>query len=76
MIVRVRVQAGAKRETQITISDNKMQFSVREPAEDNRANDRVRAMLAVHYRVPVKDVRLINGHRHPSKTFEVGNDVY
>ncbi len=71
MIVRVRVKADAARETQITISDNKMQFSVKEPATDNRANDRVRSMLAAHYRVPVRDVRLVSGHRHASKTFEI-----
>lgn len=75
MIVRVRVKAGAARETQITISDNKMQIAVREPAEDNRANDRVRAMLAVHYRVSVRDVRLLRGHHHPSKTFEIGEGI-
>lgn len=75
MIVRVRVNAGARKETQITISDNKMQISVKEPAEDNRANDRVRTMLAHHYRVPVGDVRLINGHRHPSKTFEIEDRI-
>jgi len=48
---------------------------VKEPAEDNRANDRVRSMLAIHYRVPVRDVRLINGHHHPSKTFEIADGI-
>ena len=75
MIVRVRVNAGAKRETQITISDNKMQISVKEPAEGNRANDRVRSMLAMHYRVPIKSVRLQTGHHHPSKTFEIDDGI-
>ncbi len=71
MIVRVRVNAGARRETQITISDNKLQISVKEPAADNRANDRVRSMLSVYYRVPVSDIRIISGHHHPSKSFEI-----
>ncbi len=75
MIVRVRVNANASRETQITISDNKMQISVREPAEDNRANDRVRSMLAIHFRVPERNVRLLRGLRHPSKSYEIEDDI-
>ena len=75
MIVRVRVKADASRETMITISDKKMQIAVREPAEDNRANDRVRTMLAAHYGVTVREVRLLSGHHQPSKSFEIGDIV-
>ncbi len=75
MIVGVRVKAGASRETQITISDKKMQIAVREPAQDNRANDRVRVMLAAHFGVPVRHVRLLRGQHHPSKLFEIGDAV-
>ena len=48
--------------------------SVREKAERNMANVRVIEMVAEHFGVSVKKVRIVNGHHHSSKLIVVEND--
>lgn len=71
MYVKVRVTAGAKREVLRKKSDDHLEVSVIEPAERNLANRRVALIVAAHYGVPVGKVRIISGHRSPSKIFSV-----
>lgn len=70
MYVYVKVKAGQKKETSIEIGDNRFQFSVKEKAEKNLANNRVIALLKEYYNT--ENIRLINGHHSPSKMFAVG----
>lgn len=70
---RVRVTPGAKRESVITTDAKSFSISVKEPAERNLANDRVREILAEHFSVPIGKVRLIAGHRSPQKVFDIGH---
>ena len=71
MYVRVVVIAGAKRESIKRASDTKLQISVTEPAKQNLANRRVIALTAAHFGVTQKKVRLISGHRSPSKMLSI-----
>lgn len=75
MYIHVKVTAGAKKESfsprpsragQAEEADHFI-ISVKEKAEHNMANSRVLALLASHFKVPVNKVRIINGHKHPSK---------
>ena len=68
--VKVRVTADAARES-IVRTEKGVRVSVKEPAEGNRANVRVRALLAKEFDVPEKAVRLTLGHHAPSKTFVI-----
>ncbi len=68
---RVRVTPGAKRESVIETDGKSFSISVREPAERNLANGRVRELLAEHFGVAVGKVRLIAGHRSPQKIFDI-----
>lgn len=52
--------------------DTTYSIAVREPAERNLANDRVREVLAEELGVPVKRIQIISGHRSPKKIFSVG----
>ena len=71
MYVHVRVRPGQKKESLTAVSENRLQIAVKEPAEQNLANRRAAAMVARHYKVTANKVRLISGHRSPSKIFSV-----
>jgi uncharacterized protein YggU (UPF0235/DUF167 family) len=73
--IHVKVSAGAGKESfsprqsgagQEKLKDH-FEISVREKAERNMANTRVLELVAEHFKIPVKKVRIVNGHHHPSK---------
>lgn len=70
MYVYVKVKAGQKKETLIEIGDNRFQFSIKEKAERNMANDRTIQLLKDYYNT--ENIKIINGHHSPSKMFSVG----
>jgi uncharacterized protein YggU (UPF0235/DUF167 family) len=65
--IHVKVTAGARRESWKRKSGDHFEVSVREKAERNLANTRVLELVASHLKIPVKKIRIVNGHRHPSK---------
>jgi uncharacterized protein YggU (UPF0235/DUF167 family) len=69
-IVRVKVRADARKESFVQKS-TRFEISVKEPAEENRANERVRALLAQHFGVPIQKVRFEAGMRSPNKRFRI-----
>ncbi len=71
MYIKVRVTAGAKRESIISKTDDHFFVSVREPAERNLANQRVRQLIAGEFRVSEKQVRIVSGHTSPSKIVSI-----
>ncbi|MDO8474081.1 MAG: DUF167 domain-containing protein [bacterium] len=71
MYVKVRVIAGAKKEFIEEVSAGHFKLSVREPAERNLANRRVVELVAAHYKLPPKQVRIISGHTSPSKILSI-----
>lgn len=73
MYIKVRVNAGAKKEIIVKKSENSYILNVKEKAERNMANKRVCEIIASLYSLPVKSVCIINGHQSPSKILSVGN---
>ncbi|MAZ56664.1 hypothetical protein CL653_02645 [bacterium] len=71
MYVKVRVYPGAKKEEVREVGENRLEIKVREPAERNLANTRIKELLAERYKEPIKKVRLISGHQSPSKMFSI-----
>lgn len=71
MYVKVRVQAGAKKESFELIGENRFAVSVKQKALQNLANRRVIEIIAAQYRVPPARVRIISGHRSVSKILSV-----
>lgn len=69
--VRVRVTAGARREALKEVGADKLDIAVKEKAERGEANERVRTLVARHYGVAVKSVRIITGHERKNKTISV-----
>ncbi len=74
MYVHVRVVAGTRKEKVLKKTETEYEIWVREPAERNLANGRIREILAVEFGVAPSAIRLLTGHRSPSKmyTIEVG----
>lgn len=70
MLIKVRVQTDCKQEKIERISEDTISICVREPAEQNMANDRVIEIMRNLYRN--KFVRLIHGHHSTHKTVEIG----
>ena len=66
MDVKVRVKTKAPREAVERLGTTFV-ISVREPAKDNRANERVRALIAEALMVSPSAVRIVAGHRRPHK---------
>ena len=71
MYVKVRVLAGAKTEKFEAVSKDHFKIAVKEPAKQNLANRRVVELVAMHFKVPAGQVRLISGHHSPSKILSI-----
>ena len=71
MYIKVKVQAGAKKEKIEKKKENSFVIGVKEPAERNLANTRVKEIIADIYAINVKSVRIISGHQSPSKILSV-----
>ena len=71
MYIKIKVIPCAKKESFEKISEDHFTVSVKEKAERNMANTRVRELVAEHFGVPVGKAKLISGHHSPSKIFSV-----
>ncbi len=71
MYIRVRVTPGAKKERVTRVSETEFDIQVREPAERNMANGRVRTLVAIACGVPEKSVRILIGHHSTTKLLTV-----
>ncbi len=73
-VIRIKAEPGAKKEKITEITPGRLAISVREPADNNRANDRILEIVADFYGVLPKQVRITRGHRTPNKWITVFND--
>lgn len=68
MEYRVKVTAGAKKESIMVAHDGRFLVSVSAPREEGRANERLRELLAEYFDVPYDAVTIRRGHTSPTKT--------
>lgn len=71
MYIKVAVVAGAKKEIVVRDREDHYTITVREPAERNMANTRIREIIAREVSVPVGRVRLVSGHQSPHKIVSI-----
>jgi uncharacterized protein YggU (UPF0235/DUF167 family) len=71
MYIKVRVKASAKKEDFIKKGEAEFLISVKEPAKQNLANRRVCELVADHFGVLSKEVRIISGYHHPIKILNI-----
>lgn len=71
MLVKVKVVPSAKKEKIISKKPNVYELHIKEPAQQNLANNRARELLTEIYGINKGKVKLISGHRSPGKIFDV-----
>ena len=72
MLIKVHVHPEAKKEKVELLKNGAFDIRIREPAEDNRANERILEIVrSMHPKVPI---RLIKGHHSPHKIISIGGD--
>jgi uncharacterized protein YggU (UPF0235/DUF167 family) len=71
MYIRVRVSVDAKRESFVIDSGDSFLVSVKEPAEQNRANKRVLELVGLQFGILPRAIRIISGHHSPSKILSI-----
>ena len=72
MYLKVFVTPSAKRE-QVEEKNEVLVVMVREPAIGNRANMRVREIIAEREKVSLGKVRILTGHQSRSKMISIAN---
>ena len=70
MYLKVIVTPGARREF-VEGKGDALVARVREPAERNLANTRVREIIAARFKIPAGKVRILTGHRSRSKMVSI-----
>ena len=70
MYIKVFVTPDAKKE-KVEEKGETLLISVKEPAAQNRANDRVRELVALRLGKPLGKVRILTGHRSRGKMISV-----
>ncbi len=71
MYIKVNVVAGSKKEKIVKKKENSYVISVKEPAERNLANTRIKEIISTIYEINVKSVRIISGHQSSNKILSI-----
>ena len=71
MYIKVKVQPNSKKELFDKTSEDTFAISVKEKPIQNMANKRVIELLTDYFSVSRGDLKIISGHRSPSKIINV-----
>jgi len=71
LYIQVKVKTGLKKEEINQKDDNHFEISVKEKAERNLANNRVVELIALYFKVPKSQIKIINGHHSPTKLLSI-----
>lgn len=74
MYIRVKVSPGSKKEVFKQENEDHFIVSVKEKALNNAANKRVLEIFSTHFNLPIGKVRIVNGHRSPTKLLIIDKD--
>jgi uncharacterized protein YggU (UPF0235/DUF167 family) len=74
MLIKVAVQAGAKKDQVILKKEKEFLVETRQPAKEGKANQAVRLLLADYLGIPLNKIRLIRGRIQPHKIFRIYSD--
>lgn len=73
MLIHVKIHPESRKDSLEAKNDNNFVVKVREKAENNAANRRMRQLLAEHFKVDLGKVKIVTGHHAPSKIIEIQN---
>ena len=73
MTIRVKViPRSSKNEISGELADGTVKVHVTAPPEKGKANEQVCAVLAAHYKVPVRAVQIVTGQTSARKLVRIG----
>ena len=75
MYIHLKVVAGTKKKIFKKLKKNHFEIWVKEKAERNMANRRVIELISSNFDIPISNVRIISGHRSPSKILSIKKDL-
>lgn len=67
--IKIKVHAGEKKNKLVQKAPDTFELWVKAPAEQGRANEAVRTLLAQHLNLPENKLSLIKGATSPAKIF-------
>ena len=67
--LKVKAHAGEKKNKLVQKTPDSFEIWVKAPAEQGRANEAVRTLLAAHLQLPENKLSLIKGATSPAKIF-------
>ena len=73
MYIKIKVTPNAKKEKFERKQEDFFEIAVKEKAKQNMANERAREIIARYFGIIKGKVRIISGHRSPSKIISVDN---
>ena len=74
MLIHIKIFPESKVDSVEEKTDNSFVVRVREKAERNAANIKMRNLLAEYFKVDLGKVKIITGHHAPSKIIEIKNE--
>ncbi len=74
-LIHVKITPEAKSDTVEKKTDTSYMVNVREPAELNQANKKMLRLLAIYFEVPLSKVKIVTGHKQPSKIIEISEET-
>lgn len=73
--LKVKVHAGEKKNQLLQKAPDTFEVWVKAPAQEGRANEAVRALLATHLGIAENKISLVKGATSPSKIFLQRSEV-
>lgn len=71
MLVKVKIFPQAKKEGVVWKAKNSLEIKVKEKPKQGRANQRMMEILAEHFHVNSRDIRITKGVHKPNKILEI-----
>lgn len=71
MLFSVKIKPEGKRDFVTQVGDARLSVEVKTKAKDNQANERMIELIAKHFSLSVKQVKLVRGHHRPQKIVNV-----
>lgn len=71
MLIRVKAFPSSKKNRILAKEENSLQVYTKSKAEQGKANSAIKEMLAAHFDVSLKQVKLLRGFKQQNKLFNI-----
>lgn len=71
MIIKVKAKPSSRKREILKINEDSFEVSLREKAEDNKANIELIKLLSNHFEVPNKNIKILKGMTSRHKIIQI-----